>query len=187
MTADTVRWIAQDKAHCWHPFTPQDDWCVADHEPLVLTGGDGAWLIDSEGRRYLDGNSSIWTNIHGHRHPRLTAALKEQADRVAHTSYLGYANPLAGELAERLSSMFPVGGLERVFFSDDGSTAVECALKMTLQYRKQTAQSERQGVIAFQNAYHGDTLGAASMSGVERFFQRFDSLGLPVTRVVDMA
>ncbi len=186
MTAETARWISQDKAHCWHPFTPQDAWCAPDYEPLVLTGGEGAWLIDSEGRRYLDGNSSIWTNIHGHRHPRLTAALKRQADQVAHTSYLGYANPLAGELAERLTTFFPVGSLERVFFSDDGSTAIECALKMTLQYRQQTGQSQRQGVIAFQNAYHGDTLGAASMSGVERFFQRFDSLGLPVTRVADM-
>lgn len=186
MRPETAAWIAQDKAHCWHPFTPQDDWCHPEHEPLILTGGDGVWLMDSEGRRYLDGNSSIWTNIHGHCHPRLTAALKEQAETVAHTSYLGFGNPLAGELAERLCGFFPNESLKRVFFSDDGSTAIECALKLSLQYRQQTGEPQRQGVIAFDNAYHGDTLGAASMSGVARFFQRFDGLGLPVRRVAGM-
>jgi adenosylmethionine-8-amino-7-oxononanoate aminotransferase len=128
MRDDTRRWAAADKARCWHPFTPQDAWTAG--EPLVLVRGEGAWLWDSEGRKYLDGNSTIWTNIHGHRHPHLDAALIRQLGEVAHTSYLGFANPRASELAERLCAFFPAGTLERVFFSDDGSTAIECAMKM---------------------------------------------------------
>ena len=143
MTPETRRWIAQDKAHAWHPFTPQDDWCEAGHEPVVLVRGEAAWLWDSEGRRYLDGNSSIWTNIHGHGHPRIVAAIEKQVRQLAHSSYLGFANPRASELAERLCGLWPAGTLERVFFSDDGSTAVECALKMAIQYRQQTGEPER--------------------------------------------
>jgi adenosylmethionine-8-amino-7-oxononanoate aminotransferase len=182
MRDDTRRWIDADKAHCWHPFTPQQAW--TEGEPLVLVRGEGAWLWDSEGRRYLDGNSSIWTNIHGHRHPRLNAAIARQLGEIAHSSYLGFANPRAGELAERLCGFFPPGTLERVFFSDDGSTAIECAMKMAIQYRQQTGEPERDGFIAFDQAYHGDTLGAASLGGVARFHDRFRKHGLPV-RFVD--
>jgi len=184
MRDDTRRWIEADKAHCWHPFTPQGTW--AESEPLVLMHGEGSWLWDSEGRKYLDGNSSIWTNIHGHKHPALNAALARQMEEVAHTSYLGFANPRASELAERLCGLFPSGTLERVFFSDDGSTAIECAMKMAIQYRQQTGEPERAGFIAFDQAYHGDTMGAASLGGVTRFHERFRKHGVPVTFVSGM-
>ena len=184
MRDDTRRWIEADKAHCWHPFTPQDQW--VEGEPLVLVRGEGAWLWDSEGRKYLDGNSSIWTNIHGHNHPALNEAIIRQLREVAHTSYLGFANPRASELAERLCSFFPTGTLERVFFSDDGSTAIECAMKMAIQFRQQTDEPERTGFIAFEQAYHGDTMGAASLGGVSRFHDRFRKHGTPVTFVSGM-
>jgi adenosylmethionine-8-amino-7-oxononanoate aminotransferase len=184
MRDDTRRWIEADKKHCWHPFTPQQAW--VEGEPLVLVRGEGAWLWDSEGRKYLDGNSSIWTNVHGHNHPVLNAAIGRQLGEVAHTSYLGFANPRASELAERLCGFFPAGTLERVFFSDDGSTAIECAMKMAIQYRQQTGEPERAGFIAFDQAYHGDTMGAASLGGVSRFHDRFRRHGVPVTFVSGM-
>ena len=183
MRDDTRRWIQADQAHCWHPFTRQGEWCAPDHEPLVLTRGEGAWLWDSEGRRYLDGNSSIWTNIHGHAHPVLTAAIHEQLEKTAHVSFLGFTHPAAVELAEKLCAFFPPHTLERVFFSDDGSTAVECALKMAVQYRMQTGEPDRRGFVAFADGYHGDTLGAASLGGVGRFFERFKGQGYPVNHV----
>lgn len=179
MRDDTRRWIESDKRHCWHPFTPQDDWTDPAHDPLVITRGRGVWLWDSEGRKYFDGNSSIWTNIHGHRHPALDAALRDQLDRIAHSSFLGFANPRASELAERLCAFFP-GSLERVFFSDDGSTAIEAALKMAIQFRLQTGEPGRTRFVAFDNAYHGDTLGAASLGGVSAFFERFRRFGIEV-------
>ncbi|MCU0750676.1 MAG: aminotransferase class III-fold pyridoxal phosphate-dependent enzyme [Akkermansiaceae bacterium] len=183
MRDDTRHWIQADRAHCWHPFTRQADWCAEDHHPVVLTHGKGPWLWDSEGRRYLDGNSSIWTNIHGHAHPVISAAIRAQLEKTAHVSFLGFTHPAAVELAERLCSFFPAGTLERVFFSDDGSTAVECALKMAVQFRMQTGEPHRKGFIAFADGYHGDTLGAASLGGVGRFFDRFKGPGYPVTHV----
>ncbi len=186
MREDTRRWIEGDQAHCWHPFTRQAEWCERGHEPLVLVRGEGSWLWDSEGRRYLDGNSSIWTNIHGHAHPVIHAAIQEQLGKVAHTSFLGFTHPLAVELAERLCEFFPEKTLERVFFSDNGSTSVECALKMAVQYRQQTGQPERNHFVAFSNGYHGDTLGAASLGGVGRFFERFRGIGYPVHHISTM-
>ncbi|MCF7675495.1 MAG: adenosylmethionine--8-amino-7-oxononanoate transaminase [Akkermansiaceae bacterium] len=186
MREETRKWIAADQAHCWHPFTRQAEWCQPGHQPLVVVKGEGVWLWDSEGRRYFDGNSSIWTNIHGHGHPRIVAAIQRQLERVAHTSFLGFTHPGAAELAERLCSFFPPHTLERVFFSDDGSTAVECALKMALQYRLQTDEPDRRGFIAFTNGYHGDTLGAASLGGVGRFFERFRGIGFAVRHVESM-
>ena len=186
MRDDTREWIEADQAHCWHPFTRQAEWCARGHEPLVITRGEGSWLWDSEGRRYLDGNSSIWTNIHGHAHPVINAAIREQLEQVAHTSFLGFTHPLAGKLARKLCGFFPEKTLERVFFSDDGSTAVECALKMAMQYRQQTGEPGRNGFIAFSNGYHGDTLGAASLGGVGRFFGRFRDFGFPVEHVDSM-
>ncbi len=181
---NTDMWIAADKAHCWHPFTPQDDWVKG--EPLVLVSAEGVWLKDSEGREYIDGNSSIWTNIHGHNHPVINQAITDQLGKVAHTSYLGFANPRASELAERLCGFFPPETLERVFFSDDGSTAIECAVKMEIQYRLQTGAEDRTEFIAFDQAYHGDTMGAASLGGVGAFFDRFRKFGFPVTHVKRM-
>jgi adenosylmethionine---8-amino-7-oxononanoate aminotransferase len=183
MREDTRQAIESDQSHCWHPFTRQTEWCGRGHEPLVLVRGEGSWLWDSEGRRYLDGNSSIWTNIHGHAHPTINAAIVHQLERVAHTSFLGFTHPLAAELARRLCGFFPTRTLERVFFSDDGSTAIECALKMAVQYRQQTGESGRNRFIAFSNGYHGDTLGAASLGGVGRFFEKFQGLGFPVQHV----
>ncbi len=186
MREDTRQWIEGDQARCWHPFTRQAEWCARGHEPLVIVRGEGSWLWDSEGRRYLDGNSSIWTNIHGHAHPVINAAIRAQLEKVAHTSFLGSTHPLAVELAERLCGLFPAGTLERVFFSDDGSTAIECALKMALQYRQQTGAPERNELIAFSNGYHGDTLGAASLGGVSRFSKGVLGNGFPVRHVGSM-
>ena len=183
MRDDTRRWIEADRAHCWHPFTRQGDWCAPDHAPLVITCGRGSWLWDSEGRRYLDGNSSIWTNIHGHAHPLITAAIRNQLEKSSHISFLGLTHPGAVELAQQLCALFPPHSLERVFFSDNGSTAIECALKMAVQYRQQSGAARRHHFIAFSNGYHGDTLGAASLGGVGRFFERFTGHGYPVTHV----
>ena len=186
MRDDTRRWIEADQAHCWHPFTRQAEWCERGHEPLVLVRGEGVWLWDSEGRRYFDGNSSIWTNIHGHGHPHILAAIRAQLGRVAHTSFLGFTHPGAAELAHRLCALFPNQALQRAFFSDDGSTAVEVALKMAVQYRLQSGAPQRNGFIAFVNGYHGDTLGAASLMGVSRFSGRFRELGYPAHHVASM-
>lgn len=162
-------WLAADRAHCWHPFTDQSLWTAPDHEPLVIERGEGVWLYDSEGRKYLDANSSIWTNIHGHAHPEINAAITAQLELIAHSSYLGFANPRASELAQKLCGLFPENVLPRCFFSDDGSTALEVALKMATQFFQQNGEPQRTKVIAFENAYHGDTLGAASIGGVGRF------------------
>ncbi len=179
----TRHWVDLDHRHCWHPFTRQGEWCADADGTLVITHGKGSWLFDSEGRRYLDGNSSIWTNIHGHAHPQLVAAIAEQAALTAHTSFLGFTHPKAAELAEKLCQQFPVNTLTRVFFSDDGSTAVECALKMAVQYRMQSGEAQRTRFAAFANGYHGDTLGAASLGGVNRFFERFRNHGYTVDHV----
>lgn len=183
MRDETRRWIQSDQAHCWHPFTRQDEWCAAGHEPLILTHGKGVWLWDSEKRRYFDGNSSIWTNIHGHAHPVISSAISRQLEKTAHVSFLGFSHPGAVELADRLCGFFPENTLERVFFSDNGSTAIECALKMAVQFRMQTGAPRRNEFVAFADSYHGDTLGAASLGGVGRFFERFKNHGYPVTHV----
>ncbi len=178
--------IRADKAHCWHPFTRQSAWCDPAHDPLMIVRAEGVWLWDSNGKRYLDGNSSIWTNIHGHCRPEIAEAIAKQAAKLDHSSYLGLGHPLASELAEKLVSFFPPCTLERVFFSDNGSTAVEAALKMSLQSRMQKGQGQRTRFLAFDNAYHGDTLGAASLGGVNRFFSRFRNLGFETEFVSSM-
>jgi adenosylmethionine-8-amino-7-oxononanoate aminotransferase len=175
--------IQLDKAHVWHPFTQMRDWIAPDHRPLVLVAGQGAWLEDSLGGRYLDGNSSIWTNIHGHGHPILDRAIREQLENVAHTSFLGFTNPKAVELAVRLVGLLPGSSLTKVFFSDDGSTAIEVAIKMAVQYFLQTGHPQKTGFISFENAYHGDTLGASSLGGISLFHDRFNSHQFPVTRI----
>ncbi len=173
-----ARW---DSEHSWHPFTPMQDWCAT--EPVVLTEGHGAVLKDSRGREYLDGNSSIWTNLHGHNHPKINAAIRAQLDRVAHVSYLGTANAPASALAKKLCSLFPKNSLERVFFSDNGSTAIEAAIKMAAQFWQQNGYPDRSLFVAFDQAYHGDTAGAASLGGVPLFHDRFSSYHFPVLRV----
>lgn len=179
MESDTqaINW---DKKHCWHPFTRQSEWCAAEHKPLLIESGKGVWLTDSKGNSYIDGNASIWTNIHGHNHPYLNNALQQQSQKIAHSSYLGFAHPQASKLAARLAAFFPETTLQRVFFSDNGSTAIEAALKIALQYRLQNKQKDKINLVAFHHGYHGDTLGAASLSGTESFFARFRQFGMQV-------
>ena len=172
-----------DLSHVWHPFTQTREW--HDQEPLMLVEGCGARLRDAKGRWFLDGNSSIWTNIHGHRHPRLNAALKAQIDRVAHTSFLGFSNPLAAQLCTELSALWPAGTLSRVFLSDNGSTAIEVALKMAAQFWMLSGKPERSRFVAFQGAYHGDTMGASALGGIPLFHERFATWQFPVERVSD--
>ena len=181
--------IAADKRHCWHPFTQMRDWCAPEHEPLMLVEGEGVLLRDSEGREYIDGNSSIWTNIHGHRHPKINAAIRDQLERVAHTSFLGFTNPLAIRLAGELVALWPQDvphPLTRVFFSDDGSTAIECAVKMAVQCWQHRGQPQRNRFVAFTNAYHGDTMGASSLGGINVFHGRFSEFHFPSVHVGSM-
>jgi adenosylmethionine-8-amino-7-oxononanoate aminotransferase len=165
---NTEELIAADKRFVWHPFTDMLEWCAPEHEPLILVEGRGATLRDSKGREYIDGNSSIWTNIHGHNHPHINAAIRRQLDRVAHTSFLGFSNPAAIELAQAIVGLFPNNSLSRVFFSDDGSTGIEVALRIADQYWR-LRHSRRHHFIAFQNGYHGDTAGAASLGAAAMF------------------
>ncbi len=190
MDSNTHAWIDSDKAHQWHPFTQGRDWCAPDHEPLVIVSGQGATLTDSRGREYLDGNSSIWTNLHGHNHPRLNAAITGQLGRFAHCSFLGLTHPGAIELGEELLALFPADTFARVFYSDDGSTAIEAAMRMARQYWQLRGQPGRRRFLSFDHAYHGDTFGAASLGGIPLFHQRLagagDDAGGDVLRVADV-
>jgi len=165
---NTDEMIAADKKFVWHPFTNMREWCAPDHEPLVIVGGKGALLRDSRGREYIDGNSSIWTNIHGHNHRHINAAIRQQLEAVAHTSFLGLTNPAAIKVARAIVDLFPKETLTRVFYSDDGSTGIEVALRMADQYWR-LKNSRRHQFIAFQNGYHGDTAGAASLGAAAMF------------------
>jgi adenosylmethionine---8-amino-7-oxononanoate aminotransferase len=174
--------VAADKKYLWHPFTSMHDWCAPGHEPIVLVEGCGAVLRDSRGREYIDGNSSIWTNIHGHNHPHINAAIRRQLDLVAHTSFLGFTNPAAIELARAIVQLFPANTLSRVFYSDDGSTGMEVALRMVSQYSR-LKSSRRHRFIAFEHAYHGDTAGAASLGAAAMFGQQGWRWNFPAVQV----
>lgn len=175
-TAEQIeRW---DHAHLWHPFTQMQEWLA--ERPLIIAAAQGNYLIDTAGRRYLDGVSSLWCNVHGHRRPEIDAAVRAQLDRVAHTTLLGLTSPPSAELAARLATVAPAG-LERVFYSDAGATAVEIALKMALQYWRLLGE-DRPRFVALSEAYHGDTLGAMSAGFSEPFHRFFQPL-LPVERV----
>jgi adenosylmethionine-8-amino-7-oxononanoate aminotransferase len=178
--------VAADKRYLWHPFTSMHDWCAPDHEPLVLVEGHGAVLRDSRGREYIDGNSSIWTNIHGHNHPHINAAIRRQLDRVAHTSFLGFSNPPAIELARSIVELFPANTLNRVFYSDDGSTGMEVALRIADQYWR-LQESQRNQFIAFKDAYHGDTAGAASLGAAAMFRSGASNWNFPALQVSSVA
>lgn len=179
--------IEADKRHLWHPFTPMADWCAENHEPLLLNQGHGCWLRDQHGKEYLDGNSSIWTNIHGHNHSTINAAIRGQLDRVAHTSFLGFTHEPGIQLAQQLVDLLPGSPLRRVFYSDNGSTAIESAVRMALQYWRQTGQPQRDRIIAFDRAYHGDTLGAASLGGLPVFKGSANQFGYDVLRASNLA
>ncbi len=136
MSVSNNQLVHWDRTLVWHAFTQ-----MAEYEPLILERGEGCYVFDIDGRRYLDATSSLWCNVHGHRHPRIDAAIRAQLDRVAHVSNLGTSNPTTIRLAKRLVDLAPPG-LGHVFFSDDGATAVEVALKMAFQYWRQRTESQ---------------------------------------------
>ena len=169
-----------DRRPVWHPFAQMSE--LLAERPLAIAGGEGGWLIDTEGRRYLDGTASIWTNVHGHNDPDLNAALRRQLDRVAHSTLLGLTHPVGEELAEELVAL-ATEGLSRVFFSDNGSGAVEVALKMSFQYWQLTGKPEKRGVIGFAGGYHGDTFGAMAAGDSAFFHERFRPWCFPCDHV----
>jgi adenosylmethionine-8-amino-7-oxononanoate aminotransferase len=170
------------RSHVWHPFTQMRGF-EAEGAP-VIESGDGVWLTDTAGRRYIDGISSLWCNVHGHRHPGIDDALRAQLERVSHSTMLGLSHPAAEELARRLVALAPPG-LERVFYSDSGSTAVEVALKMAFQYWQQAADARpaRTSFVYLEGSYHGDTVGSVSIGGIELFHSLYRPLLFDAHRV----
>ncbi|MFI1256133.1 aspartate aminotransferase family protein [Streptomyces netropsis] len=160
---DVDRLRRLDREHMWYPWTPMDDWMANDQ--LVVERADGCWLIDPEGRRYLDGRSSMGMNLHGHGHPALVEALVAQARKAGETTLYRVSHPAAVELAARLANMAPPG-LQRVFFAESGSTAVETALKAAYAYWVAKGEPERSTFVSMANGYHGETLGTISLRGV---------------------
>ena len=163
----TAELAALDREVLWHPFTQQRGW-ERDEPPIVIDRASGTTLWDTEGNAYVDGVSSLWCNVHGHGHPAIDAAVRCQLDRVAHTTMLGLTHQPAIELAQRLVGIAPPG-LQRVFYSDSGSTAVEVALKMAFQWCRHHGATERTGFVSLRNAYHGDTVGSVSVGGISLF------------------
>ena len=166
----TAQLQSLDHQHLWHPFTPMSLWLDAD--PLVITAAEGFHLIDSDGRRYLDGISSLWCNVHGHKVPQIDAAIRAQLEKVAHSTLLGLANEPSILLADRLMKIVPPN-LKKVFYSDAGATATEIAFKLAAQYWYNTGHPEKSEFIGFTEAYHGDTLGAMSIGRTEQFHKPY--------------
>jgi adenosylmethionine---8-amino-7-oxononanoate aminotransferase len=175
-TARTRRIRDWDAAHVWHPFTAMSTWL--DDDPLVIESAEGCWLVDSDGNRYLDGNASLWVNVHGHRRPELDAALVAQVGKVAHTTFLGLTNPPAAELAARLAALAP-GSLSRVFFSESGASAVEVALKMAYAHWLHRGEPQRDLFVSMDGAYHGDTIGSVSVGRIDAFHETYRPLLFP--------
>jgi adenosylmethionine-8-amino-7-oxononanoate aminotransferase len=173
--------VRADKRFVWHPYTPMTRY-LDEVDPLVIDRAEGARLFDADGRSYLDANASWWVASLGHGHPRLVAALTEQARRLAHTSLAGVTHEPAARLAEELVAIAP-RGLERVFYSDDGSTAVEVALKLAIQLHQQEGRPGRRRFVALDGAFHGETIGAASLGGVEVFRRPFAGVLLECVHV----
>lgn len=176
----TAEWLALDAAHVWHPFTQMQSWL--EDQPLVIERGEGNWLIDTDGRRYLDGISSLWVTVHGHHRRELDDAVRAQLDKVAHCTLLGQASVPSIELAAKLVQLAPEG-LTRVFYSDSGSTSVEIAVKLAYQFWQLSGRPEKRRFVGLEEAYHGDTIGAVSMGGVDLFHERFRHLLFEVERV----
>lgn len=183
----TARLAALDHAHVWHPFTPMRQW--RETEPVIIDSADGDELIDTNGNRYIDGVSSLWCNIHGHRAREIDDAIRAQLDRVAHSTMLGLASTPSIELADRLvcamqrlndareqRGLPPRAPLNKVFYSDAGATATELAIKMAVGYQHHSGRAQRKTIIAFSGAYHGDTVGAMSVGYSETFHRPFESL-----------
>ncbi|MBN1472185.1 MAG: adenosylmethionine--8-amino-7-oxononanoate transaminase [Syntrophaceae bacterium] len=173
-------WFEKDLAYNWHPYTQMA--AIKDNPPLLIERAEGIKLYDSSGQWYYDTISSWWCNIHGHGHPRLRQAITRQLKKLDHTLFAGFTHKPAIELAERLVDITPEG-LSKVFFSDNGSTAVEVALKMSLQYWRNSGHLEKNGFIALDRAYHGDTVGCMSVSGEGPFVQAFTPLMFPAHKV----
>jgi adenosylmethionine-8-amino-7-oxononanoate aminotransferase len=171
MTTAELR--ALDRSAVWHPFTQQQGW-VAEDAPIIERG-EGCTLFDTDGNAYLDGVSSLWCTVHGHQHPALDAAIRAQLGRVAHTTMLGLSHPPAIELAEKLLAVAPKGDREltRVFYSDNGSTANEIALKMAFQWHKIRGDEARKQFVYLDMSYHGDTIGSVSVGGIDLFHTLF--------------
>jgi adenosylmethionine---8-amino-7-oxononanoate aminotransferase len=167
-----------DRDHVWHPFTQQQAW--HEEEPLVIEQGEGSHLTASDGRRYIDGVSSLWCTVHGHRHAGIDAAVAAQLEKVAHTTMLGLSHPGAVELAARLVELAPAE-LSRVFYSESGSTAVEIALKMAFQYQQQRGgqHARRTSFVHLRESYHGDTIGSVSVGGIDLFHSTYRPLLFP--------
>lgn len=166
--------LAQWDHDClWHPFTQMQGF--REEELLVIVRGEGNYLYDLQGRGYLDGVSSLWTNVHGHRRPELDRALTAQLEHLAHSTLLGLAHPPAIILAHRLVDLAPPG-LTKVFYSDNGSTAVEVALKVAFQFWRNRGQPRKQRFLKLSGAYHGDTLGAVSVGGIPLFHEVYQPL-----------
>ncbi|MCW2990488.1 MAG: adenosylmethionine-8-amino-7-oxononanoate aminotransferase apoenzyme, partial [Solirubrobacterales bacterium] len=157
----------------WHPFTQMRGW--QHEEPVLIESAQGTTLVDTEGREYIDGISSLWCNVHGHRHPHIDQAVRDQLDRVAHSTMLGLSHPGAVELGRKLLDIAPEG-LSRVFYSDNGSTACEIALKMAFQYWQHMGEHARTKFVYLRNSYHGDTVGSVSVGGIELFHHMYEPL-----------
>ncbi len=166
-------WEAWDKKYLWHPFTQMQDWLR--DEPLVMEEAQGCYLKDTHGHWYLDGVSSLWVNVHGHRKKEIDCALKNQINRLSHSTFLGLSNTTAIQLAKKLVDITPQG-LEKVFYSDNGSTSVEVALKMAYQYWQNTGQTKKTKIVHLANSYHGDTLGSVSVGGIALFHKVYREL-----------
>ena len=173
MTMSAAELADLDRQHLWHPFTQQQSWQEEDFP--IIERADDTTLYDTQGNAYIDGVSSLWCNVHGHRHPAIDIAIKDQLDRVAHSTMLGLSHAPAAKLAKRLVDIAP-DGLSRVFFSDNGSTACEIALKMAYQFHHQRGEWWRSGFVCLRDSYHGDTLGSVSVGGIELFHSLYRPL-----------
>ena len=162
-----------DHRYLWHPFTQMRDWLQ--REPIVIVSGKGSVLRDVHGKEYLDANASIWTNLHGHSHPKINAAIRKQLQKVAHSSALGLANEPASLLGEALVQATHLD-LPKVFFSDDGSTALEVALKLAYECARRTGRSRTPRFLSLEGAYHGDTVGAVSLGHIDLFHKAYAGL-----------
>ena len=171
----------RDKAAIWHPFTQMAEW--EQDTPLVIERGEGNYLYDTDGNRYFDGVSSLWVNLFGHRRKEIDDAVREQLDRLAHSTFLGLTHPPAIDLAEKLLAVAP-SGLSRVFYSDNGSTAMEIAIKMAFQYWRQKGNgTKRRTFLTLSEAYHGDTIGSVSAGGIDLFHKIFRPLLFTTHRI----
>jgi len=169
-----------DHSYLWHPFTQMQEWMA--EEPCIISRGDGHFLIDVQGKKYLDGVSSLWCNVHGHGKKEIDEAICAQLERIAHSTFLGLSHVPGIQLAEKLIGIAP-NGLQRVFYSDNGATAVEIALKMAVQYWQLKGEDKRTLIASLAESYHGDTVGSMSMGYSETFHRFHKSLLFPVLRI----